>query len=62
MSLEFDPRVDAHKTADFVMEAATSDMFEIASSKLAVDRADAKTKAFAQKMITDHEKTTWGWV
>ncbi len=48
----------APKTADFVVEAATSDMFEIESSKLAVERSDAPTKAFAQQMITDHEKTT----
>ena len=48
----------APKTADFVKEAATSDMFEIASSKLAVERGDAATKAFAQQMVTDHQKTT----
>ena len=45
------------KTEDFVMEAASSDMFEIESSKLAVERADEETKAFAQQMITDHQKT-----
>ena len=48
----------APKTEDFVAEAATSDMFEIESSKLAVDRSDAATKSFAQQMIADHEKTT----
>jgi putative membrane protein len=48
----------APKTEDFVQEAATSDMFEIESSKLALDRADAATKTFAQQMIADHEKTT----
>ncbi|NLR97186.1 DUF4142 domain-containing protein [Rhizobium sp. P38BS-XIX] len=48
----------APKTEDFVQEAATSDMFEIASSKLAVERGDDATKAFAQQMITDHQKTT----
>lgn len=48
----------APKTEDFVTEAATSDMFEIASSKLALERSDAATKTFAQQMITDHEKTT----
>lgn len=31
---------NAPKTEDFVTEAATSDMFEIASSKLAVEKAD----------------------
>ncbi|TPJ70591.1 DUF4142 domain-containing protein [Mesorhizobium sp. B2-7-1] len=48
----------APSTQDFVTEAATSDMFEIESSKLALERADAATKTFAQQMITDHEKTT----
>ena len=47
----------APKTADFVTEAASSDMFEIESSKLAVERANDKTKAFAQQMLTDHQKT-----
>ncbi|MBY2926485.1 DUF4142 domain-containing protein [Rhizobium leguminosarum] len=48
----------APKTEDFVQEAATNDMFEIESSKLAVDRGDAATKTFAQQMVTDHEKTS----
>ncbi|MCJ9669649.1 MULTISPECIES: DUF4142 domain-containing protein [unclassified Neorhizobium] len=48
----------APKTQDFVTEAATSDMFEIESSKLAAERADASTKTFAQQMIQDHQKTT----
>jgi putative membrane protein len=48
----------APKTEDFVKEAATSDMFEIASSKLAIERGDDRTKAFAQQMVTDHQKTT----
>lgn len=48
----------APKTEDFVAEAATSDMFEIESSKLALEKSDDATKAFAQQMITDHEKTT----
>jgi putative membrane protein len=34
------------------------DMFEIASSKLAVEKADPATKVFAQQMITDHTKTS----
>ncbi len=46
------------KTGDFVKEAASSDMFEIESSKLALERADAATKTFAQQMIEDHQKTT----
>jgi putative membrane protein len=48
----------APKTQDFVTEAATSDMFEIASSKLAVERADPATKKFAEQMIADHTKTS----
>lgn len=48
----------APKTEDFVMEAASSDMFEIESSKLALERADETTKAFAQQMLTDHQKTS----
>ena len=48
----------APKTEDFVQEAATSDMFEIASSQLAVERGDDVTKAFAQQMVSDHQKTT----
>src|ERR1700712_4536845 len=45
-------------TADFVKEAATSDMFEIQSSKLAAERSDDATKTYAKQMIADHEKTT----
>ncbi|GAA3065679.1 DUF4142 domain-containing protein [Rhizobium viscosum] len=48
----------APKTADFVLEAASSDMFEIESSRLALERADDHTKAFAQQMVTDHQKTS----
>ncbi|MBX4952183.1 DUF4142 domain-containing protein [Rhizobium binae] len=48
----------APKTQDFVQEADTSDMFEIESSKLALERSDAATKTFAQQMVTDHEKTS----
>jgi len=49
----------APKTEDFVTEAAASDMFEIESSKLAVERSqDAATKTFAQQMIADHTKTS----
>ena len=45
------------KTQDFVTEAASSDMFEIESSKLAVERGDDASKSFAQQMIQDHQKT-----
>lgn len=46
------------KTEDFVTEAASSDMFEIESSKLAAERGDPAIKTFAQQMITDHTKTS----
>jgi putative membrane protein len=45
-------------TADFVKEAATSDMFEIQSSQLAETRGNAVEKSFAQTMVKDHQKTT----
>jgi putative membrane protein len=46
-------------TKDFVDEAAKSDMFEIESSKMAVDKSDDQaTKDFANQMITDHTKTS----
>jgi putative membrane protein len=46
------------KTPDFVKQVAISDMFEIESSKLAVQRADGPTKDFANQMITAHTKTS----
>jgi putative membrane protein len=46
------------KTQDFVTEAANSDMLEIASSKLVAAKSDGKDKSFAEKMITDHTKTS----
>jgi putative membrane protein len=46
-------------TPDFIRQAAMSDMFEIQSSQLAAQKADdAQTKSFAQKMVTDHTKTS----
>jgi len=45
-------------TADFVKKAAISDMFEIQSSKLAQQKADAQSKRFAGDMVKDHSKTT----
>jgi putative membrane protein len=48
----------APTTADFVQEAATSDMFELQSSKLAAEKGTSQEKSFAQQMITDHTKTT----
>ncbi|MFC3073403.1 DUF4142 domain-containing protein [Shinella pollutisoli] len=46
------------ETVDFVRMAAQSDMFEIESSKLAVERAQGPVKAFAEKMVQDHQKTS----
>jgi putative membrane protein len=46
------------KTADFVNEAATSDMFEIQASKLAASRTTGEVQTFANQMVTDHSKTT----
>jgi putative membrane protein len=48
----------APKTADFVKEAAISDMFEIKEGQLAADRGNDATKQFANRMITDHTKTS----
>jgi putative membrane protein len=48
----------APKTADFIKEAATSDMLEIESSKLALQKGNADEKMFADQMITDHTKTS----
>jgi putative membrane protein len=48
----------APKTEDFIMEASASDVFEIESSKLALQKGNDATKAFAQQMVADHEKTT----
>lgn len=46
-------------TDDFVRTAALTDMFEIQSAKLALDRStDAKVRAFAQRMMKDHQATT----
>ncbi|PWL16608.1 DUF305 domain-containing protein [Falsochrobactrum shanghaiense] len=48
----------APTTQDFVTLSGSSDMFEIESSKLALDKGDPATKSFAQQMVTDHEKTS----
>jgi len=48
----------APKTADFVTEAAASDMFEIESSKLAATKTEGDIRSFANQMVTDHTKTT----
>ena len=49
----------APKTQDFVTLAAQSDMLEIESSKLALQKADNdKSKKFAEHMIKDHTQTS----
>jgi len=48
----------APSTADFVKEAAISDMFEIQSSQLAQQKNDTGAKAFSETMIHDHTQTT----
>lgn len=48
----------APTTADFVKEAALSDLTEIETAKLAQERGDADAKAYAAQMITDHTKTS----
>jgi putative membrane protein len=45
-------------TADFVKEAAMSDMFEIASNKIAEDKGNPAEKVFAADMVADHSKTS----
>lgn len=43
---------------DFVTRVAMSDMFEVRSAHLALERAeDPKVKAFAERMIHDHGET-----
>jgi putative membrane protein len=50
---------DVTKAANFVTLAAQSDMFEIQSSKVALQRSsDPAVKKFAQMMIDAHTKTT----
>ena len=46
--------------ADFVARVAVSDIFEIKSSQLAVERSDDETKTFANQMITNHQKDVAG--
>ncbi len=45
-------------TKSFIETVAVSDMFEIESSKLAQQKGDAQSKAFAGKMIKDHTGTS----
>src|SRR5437764_14489670 len=48
----------APKTADFIKEAAMSDMLEIEAAKVAQQKGNATEKTFAGQMITDHTKTS----
>jgi putative membrane protein len=46
-------------TRQFVEKVATSDMFEVESSRLAVEKSSADAvKQFARKMVADHTKTS----
>jgi putative membrane protein len=48
----------APTTADFVKEAATSDLLEIQAAQIAQQKGNADEQKFAQQMITDHTKTS----
>ena len=48
----------APKTEDFIKEAAMSDMLEIEAAKIAQQKGSADDKKFAERMITDHTKTS----
>jgi putative membrane protein len=46
-------------TQEFVNKVAISDMFEVQSSQLAIEKkADSDTRPFAEKMIKHHQKTS----
>ncbi|MCO6414913.1 DUF4142 domain-containing protein [Siccirubricoccus sp. KC 17139] len=52
-------RAEAVSAEEFVRLASMSDRFEIASSRLAIERTQTpRVREFAQHMIRDHEKTT----
>jgi len=48
----------APSTQDFVTEAAMGGMFELESSKLAVQKADGPVKEFGSQMVSDHTKAS----
>jgi putative membrane protein len=48
----------AASTADFVNIVAITDVFEVESSKLALEKKIAADQAFAQRMVHDHTQTT----
>src|ERR1700733_3749291 len=43
-------------TQDFVSEATKAGMFEVDSSKLAIQKTDGQIKEFATQMVADHTK------
>jgi putative membrane protein len=46
-------------TQDYLNQVASSDMFEIASSQLALERSsNAEVQAFARKMVADHQQAS----
>ncbi len=52
-------RAEVVNAPEFVRMAAMSDLFEIQSSQLAGQRSqNPQVKQFAQRMVTDHTKTT----
>jgi putative membrane protein len=54
-----DSAMAAMPAADYVTQAAASDMFEIRSSELAANNAEsAAVKDFARMMITDHTRSS----
>ena len=44
--------------ADFIKEAANSDMLQIAAATFAHEKGNAEEKKFAEQMMTDHSKTS----
>ena len=59
LCLSMGAHADTISAQDFVTKVSVSDKFEVSSSKLALDKSqNADVKAFAQKMVTDHTKTT----
>jgi putative membrane protein len=56
-----DPTTEAVTTEMYVTQAAVADMFEIESSKLALEKTtNADVKRFAQMMIDEHTKSSEG--
>jgi putative membrane protein len=44
--------------ADFIKEAANSDMLQIAAATFAQEKGNVEEKKFAEQMMTDHSKTS----